>query len=188
MHYLLLALEGDSSAARWLADNSRSVDLFSRALAGEKEALARFNNGQAVELDDLFEVMDNDDLDAFLQERRPELRLLFAAIKGDDGAAAQLRHKKAALAQLVPVLREIHAEFLDRTQNDNGVIEDGAVADMGCLIGEMHLKQGEFEKAAEAFSRAIDTRPAADLYEGRARAYRLLAERDEAAARLLRQG
>ena len=39
----------------------------------------------------------------------------------------------------------------------------------------------------EAFTRAIETRPAADLYEGRARAYRGLAERDMDAAALLRQ-
>ena len=51
----------------------------------------------------------------------------------------------------------------------------------------VYLRQGEFEKAVEAFTRAIDTRPAADLYEGRARAYRGLAERDMDAAALLRQ-
>jgi uncharacterized protein HemY len=61
------------------------------------------------------------------------------------------------------------------------------MADMGCLIGELHLRQGEYEKAIEAFSRALETRPSSDLYEGRARAYRALAERDEAAAALLRQ-
>jgi hypothetical protein len=51
----------------------------------------------------------------------------------------------------------------------------------------MHLREGDFEKAVEAFTRAIDTRPAADLYEGRARAYRGMAERDMDAAELLRQ-
>ena len=72
-------------------------------------------------------------------------------------------------------------------QAQNGeVIGGGTVADMGCLIGEMHLRQGEYEKAVEAFTRALETQPAADLYEGRARAYRGIAEQDERDARKMR--
>ncbi len=184
MHYLVLALDGDARAPGWLEENSRGTSLFHRALTGEKQALASLQNGAAEELDDLFEVIDNEDLSAWMAERRPELHLLFEAIKGSDEAATHLRGRKPGYARLVPAFREVHERFLKK---GGGTIEDGEAADMGCLIGEMHLRQGEFEKAIEAFTRAIETRPAADLYEGRARAYRALAERDEGAATLLRQ-
>jgi tetratricopeptide (TPR) repeat protein len=185
MHYLVLALDGDAQAPDWLEQNSRGTTLFRRALAGEKLALTSLQNGAAEELDDLFEVIDNEDLSAWLAERRPELHLLFEAIKGNEEAAVQLRRRKPAYARLVPTFREVHERFLKKANGNT--IEDGAAADMGCLLGEMHLREGEFEKAIDAFTRAIDTRPAADLYEGRARAYRALAERDMAAAALLRQ-
>ena len=185
MHYLVLALDGDNQAPFWLEENSRGTALFSRALSGEKQALASLQNGAAEELDDLFEVIDNEDLSAWMAERRPELHLLFEAIKGSDEAAGQLRRRRASYAKLVPTFREVHERFLKKAGVDT--IEDGAAADMGCLLGEMHLREGEFEKAIEAFTRAIDTRPAADLYEGRARAYRALADRDMDAAALLHQ-
>jgi tetratricopeptide (TPR) repeat protein len=187
MHYLLLALDGDDDARRWLADNSHGVALFTRALAGEKAALTSLENGHAAELDDLFEVIDNDDLCAWLQERRPELYLLFEAIKGSDEAARELKRQKSPHARMVPTLRDVHARFLEKTRNGNGAIEEDAAADVGCLIGEMHLRAGEYEKAIEAFTRAMETQPAADLFEGRARAYRGLAARDEARAREMRQ-
>jgi tetratricopeptide (TPR) repeat protein len=186
MHYLILALDGDALAPGWLEENSRATALFTRALRGEKEALASLENGGTGDLDDLFEVIDNDDLGAWLAERRPELHLLFEAIKGSDEAAAQLRRRRPGQARLVPTFREVHERFLQKTAGGHGLDGDAA-ADMGCLIGEMHLRQGEYEKAVEAFTRALDGQPAADLYEGRARAYRGLAEQDEQAARLLRQ-
>lgn len=186
IHYLLLALDGEELASRWLADNSHGVALLTRALAGEKQALAGLENGHAADLDDLFELIDNDDLCAWLRERRPEVFLLFEAIKGSEDSRLHLEKRRPTFARLVPTLRRVHERFLRRTQGDSGFGDD-AVADMGCLIGEMHLKQGEFEKAIEAFTRAIDTHPAPDLFEGRARAYRALAERDEGAATLLRQ-
>jgi tetratricopeptide (TPR) repeat protein len=185
MHYLVLALDGDAHAPLWLDDNSRGTALFRRALLGEKQALASLQNGASEELDDLFEVIDNEDLSAWLEARRPDLHLLFEAIKGSDEAVNQLKRRKPAYARLVPTFREVHERFLKKAAGDT--IEGGAVADMGCLIGEMHLRQGEFEKAVEAFTRAIETRPSPDLYEGRARAYRALAERDMDAAALLRQ-
>ena len=36
IHYLLLALDGEELAARWLADNSHGVALLTRALHGER--------------------------------------------------------------------------------------------------------------------------------------------------------
>jgi tetratricopeptide (TPR) repeat protein len=186
MHFLLLALEGDEGAGRWLAANSRGVALLTRALHGEARASAEAEITSA-DLDDLFEVIDNEDLVDWLEQRQPALHLLFEAIQGDDKAAAQLHKKKPAFAAVVPPFRRAHEAYLHRTQNGNGLIEGGAAADMGCLIGEMHLRQGEHEKAVEAFTRAIETQPAADLYEGRARAYRGLAERDDQRARELRR-
>ncbi len=62
-------------------------------------------------------------------------------------------------------------------------ITGDAAADMSCLIGEMHLRKSDFPKAVEAFTRALATRPTADAYLGRARAYRGLAEADERQAR-----
>ena len=63
----------------------------------------------------------------------------------------------------------------------------GAAADVSLLIGEMHLKDGEYARAVEAFTRSIEAdSKAADEYEGRARAYRALAAADERRARELR--
>jgi hypothetical protein len=64
-------------------------------------------------------------------------------------------------------------------------LPQGAAADVSCLIGEMHLKQAEYEKAVEAFTRAIEGNPTRDVYEGRAKAYRALAERDQRKAQEL---
>jgi hypothetical protein len=63
--------------------------------------------------------------------------------------------------------------------------EEGA--DTACLVAEMHLSKGEYRKAIEAFSRALAVQPTVDAYQGRARAYRALAEADERAARRLRR-
>jgi len=187
IHYLLLAMDGHDNADRWLAENSHGVALFSRTLAGQKQARASLEVDNGDGLDDLFELIDNEDLTAWLKERRPDLYSLFRSIQGDEAAAGELKKRRPGYAKLVPLFRQVHQRFLQRSQSDNGLIENGAMADMGCLIGEMHLRQGEYEKAIEAFSRAIETRPSADLFEGRARAYRGLAQRDESAAHLLRQ-
>jgi len=58
-------------------------------------------------------------------------------------------------------------------------LEGSVAADTACLIGELHLSKGDYAKAVEAFSRAIRSAPTPDAYEGRARAYRALAEADE---------
>jgi hypothetical protein len=56
-------------------------------------------------------------------------------------------------------------------------------ADAACLVAELHLRKGEFRKAVEAFTRAIEEGPTPDAYEGRAKAYRALAAEDERASR-----
>lgn len=187
IHYLLLALDGEEIASRWLADNSHGVALLTRALTGEQQAITGLENGHGTDLDDLFEIIDNDDLSGWLQERRPELLLFFHAIQGNEEARHHLERRKPLFARLVPTLRKVHDRFLTQNQKSRDELDEDAVADMGCLIGEMHLRQGEYEKAIEAFSRAIETHPAPDLFQGRARAYRALAERDESAAALIRR-
>jgi hypothetical protein len=65
-------------------------------------------------------------------------------------------------------------------------IPDGAAADVSCLIGEQHLRDGEYQKAVEAFTRSLESRTTADAHEGRARAYRALADDDDRRALSLR--
>lgn len=62
--------------------------------------------------------------------------------------------------------------------------EEGA--ETACLVGEVHLDRREYHKAVEAFSRAIETEATVDAFEGRARAYRALADEDERSAQRLR--
>jgi tetratricopeptide (TPR) repeat protein len=64
---------------------------------------------------------------------------------------------------------------------------DGAnAADAACLVGEHHLAKGDYDKAVEAFTRALENNPTADAFEGRARAYRALALQDERKAEEMR--
>ena len=188
MHYMLLALEGDGAALGWLDGNSKGVGDLTRAMNGDKRALAALNAETPTDLDDLFEVIDNEDLSNWLKERQPEVHLLFEAIKGDDGATTQLKRKKPNRAKVAELVRQLHEQYLQKTNGAGEVPLDGAAAaDIACLTSELHLQKGDYEKAIEAFNRAIETQPAPDLYEGRARAYRGLAERDEARARELRR-
>ena len=65
-------------------------------------------------------------------------------------------------------------------------IEGSVAADTACLIGELHLRKGDYAKAVEAFTRAIENSPTADAYDGRAKAHRALADEDERRAARLR--
>ena len=183
MHYLLLALDGDPSAGRWLSSNSTGVSLLARSIDGDIPATEALAAGQPGDHDDLFELMENEDIVLHLSIRRPDIHRMFAAVRGDADALERLGRKHSSLARLVPTLQAFHKRMI---QAQNGEVTGGTVADMGCLIGEMHLRQGEYEKAVEAFTRALETQPAADLYEGRARAYRGIAEQDERDARKMR--
>ena len=78
-------------------------------------------------------------------------------------------------------------QYAEKAASDPEAGLPGAAADVSLLVGEMHLKQGEYARAVEAFTRSIEADPkAADEYEGRARAYRALAAEDERRARQLR--
>jgi tetratricopeptide (TPR) repeat protein len=185
VHHLLLALEGDEQALAWLKDNSNGVSQLVRALGGKRKALASFHAEDPGVLDDLFELIDNDDLTGFLDERRPDIRRLFSAVKGDEPALTDLKQSRPTLARLAVVIRELY-ESWRKQRNGAMPIDNGSAADMGCLIGEMHLKAGRYDQAIEAFTRAIESKAEADLYEGRARAYRALAEADDQRAEDLR--
>ena len=54
----------------------------------------------AVPLEDLFELIDNEDLSGWLSQRRQELHLLFEAIKGSEEATGQLKRRRPTLGRL----------------------------------------------------------------------------------------
>jgi len=186
MHYMLQAIAGDEPALVWLEQNSKGVSNLVRAMNGTREALADLNCEAPTDLDDLFEVIDNEDLLEWLKERQPDVHLLFEAIKGDEESAARLKRKHPRQAKLALAVRHLHERYQQGNANGNGAIEGSAAADVRCLVGEMHLKNGAYERAIEAFTRAIETEPTPDVYEGRARAYRGLAAEDERRAAELR--
>jgi len=192
VYYMLRALDGDEGAFGWLERKSAALYLFTRALAGDKKALKALESAGELDLQDLDATIATCDLDQWLDEKRPELSMVFEAIKGDDDALRRLRRKRSGLAKLAEALR---GSYRKEQQGDpardpdhpaGGPIPDGAAADMGCLIGEMHLGKGDYGKAVEAFTRSIESNPSPDVYEGRARAYRALALQDERKAQELR--
>jgi hypothetical protein len=185
---MLRAIDGDAAALRTLEGKSEGLALFTRAAAGDKQAFERLK-GKAddpVELDYLYATVLSADLDGTPWARHPELPLLFGAIKGDGEALRQLRHKKA-LCKLAEFVREAYAHEDELPRPPEGEdLAGGAAADVGILVAEEHLAQRRFAKAVEAFTRAIETTPTPDAYEGRARAYHGLAEQDERKAVQLR--
>ena len=64
-------------------------------------------------------------------------------------------------------------------ENTPGAFSHIEAADAACLVGELHLQKGDYLKAIEAFTRAIESHPTPDAYQGRAQAYRALADSDE---------
>jgi hypothetical protein len=194
VYSMLRAVEADDAAAyEWLRDRSAALYLFTRAVAGDRTAAAAFGPGLLVDLDDLFGLIRHDDRAHWLGDRHPELHLLFEAVQGDDAALRRLRRKKAGLARLAEDVRARYREYEAAPPEEPaappappGEMPEAAAADVGCLIGELHLSKGDFARAAEAFSRSLEGTPTADAYEGRARAYRALADEDERRAGLIR--
>lgn len=66
-------------------------------------------------------------------------------------------------------------------------LRGNAAADTALLIGEMHLRNRDYLSAIAAFTRAIETNPTPDAFEGRAQAYHGIAALDEQQARDLRE-
>jgi tetratricopeptide (TPR) repeat protein len=177
---LLDALDGRKEALAWLDAHRRGLALFVRALGNGRKALENLRAMSAPEWDHLFELVCNDGL-AALQQTHPDVLELFEAVKGNDEALTRLQRKRPSYAKLAAIVREFHERYLAAAPDEAGgkTIPSSAAADVGCLIGEMHLRKHDYHKAIEAFTRAIENQPTADAYEGRARAYRALAAVDE---------
>jgi tetratricopeptide (TPR) repeat protein len=192
IYHLLLALDGDLDALRWLKRHGDGLFLFVEALTGAKEAVDTLQARPAGKLIDLFDTISHCDVEEWLSEKHPELHALFAHVRGDDAALKEVKHKKAAFKRVAEIVREKYRNHHD--EDADGVVSsasapllrEGAAADVGCLIGEMHLHNLEYLKAIEAFSRAIAIDPTPDAYASRARAYRALAALDDHAAAQLR--
>jgi hypothetical protein len=184
--HLVRAGAGDAESLRWLEARGEIVGRFARAVAGDRAALASFHDGKPGDLDDLCGVLATFDRDSCLNERSPDLFLLFEAVKGDDESLRKLKRKRPALGRLAEDLRGPYAaRCADDGPTPAAGASEGAASDVGCLIGEMHLREGEYQRAVEAFSRSLEGNPTADAFQGRARAYRALALEDERRAREL---
>jgi tetratricopeptide (TPR) repeat protein len=194
IYHLLCGLEHDAEALRWMKRRGEGLYLFAKALDGDKPALDSLSAHQPSELSAVFDMIAHCDVEQWLDENYPDLHRLFAFVRGDESALRGLKHRKVTCKRLAEMLRTKYRDYHEEDEdgavlpvNGPAQVPDGAAADVGCLIGEMHLQNNEFHKAVEAFGRAVDTNPTADAYEGRARAYRALAGLDESAAQLLRE-
>ncbi len=193
IYHLLRALDGDLDALRWLKHRGDGLFLFAEALTGAKEAVDTLQVRPDDKLADLFDTISHCDVEEWLSENHPELHCLFAYVRGDDAALKGVKHKKATFKRVAEIVREKYQNYQD--EDGDGLASadglaappEGAAADVGCLIGEMHLHNQEFHKAIEAFSRAIAIDPTPDAYAGRARAYNALAALDEQAAAQMRE-
>jgi tetratricopeptide (TPR) repeat protein len=187
VYALLKALKGDSKTLDRLEQERAGLYAFAQAFSGDMEALHRLHSDETLELGDLLETIHDDRLSPWLDRQYPVLHRLFEAVKGDPDALQRVKgaRKKQSLIQLAQVLGDLYARHLYKEAGRDEFSSDAA-ADMGCLVGDLHLKQGDYQKAIEAFSRAIATNPTIDAYEGRARAHRALAIQDERKAQELR--
>jgi len=192
IYHLLRALDGDLDALRWLKKHGDGLFLFVEALSGAREAVETLEAQQPDQLVDLFDTISHCEVEEWLSENHAELHALFTFVRGDDAALRGLKHKRAILKRVAEILR---VKYQANHEDDAGgavpsdgaaPLPEGAAADVGCLIGEMHLQNHDYHKAVEAFSRAIANDATADAHAGRARAYRALAALDDRAASELR--
>lgn len=188
IYHLLLSLDGDLDALRWIKLHGDGLFLFVEALSGAKEAVDTLEARPADKLVDLFDTISHCEVDEWLSEKHPDLHALFSHVRGDDAALKGIKNKKSALKRVAEIVREKYRNYRDEDADGAASAAvavaqpEGTAADVGCLIGEMHLQNQEYHKAIEAFSRAIANDPTADAYAGRARAYRALAALDDRAA------
>jgi tetratricopeptide (TPR) repeat protein len=188
--HLLQALGGSKDSLSWLELHKKGLSVFARALSnGRNKGLESLKALDEAAWDELFDTVCNDGLEEALKDEHPDVYLLFEAVKGDDEALGRLKRKKPSYGKMVETIREAHERYLSANSEEVGqdCIPSSAAADVGCLIGELHLNKGEYPKAIEAFTRAIENQPTADAYEGRAKAHRALAAHDEQKAAELKQ-
>jgi hypothetical protein len=191
LYHMLKAIDGDAEALAWLENKGPGLNYLTRAITGDRHAAAALKDVDSQELDYLHGAVVNCGQLPWLAERSPELTLLFQAIRGDDAALKRLKRKKASLGKLAALVRELveKAKPVEPAVTNGQVpLSEGTSADVGLLVAEHHLREHDYPRAIEAFSRAIENSPTADAYEGRARAYRALAQQDEHRARALRDG
>lgn len=184
---IVAGVEGNTTAQRRLANRGAALGLFARALAGDRKADAALRQAGAVELDALCATLLTAVAADDLAVAHPDLQLLLQAVHGDAAALRRLQRRKPRIGKLAAFLVQVckRADCAAPTTND-GAMGEEAVADVGLLVGEQHLRDGHFSQAVEAFTRTLGVEPTADAYEGRATAYRSLAEADEQEARRLR--
>jgi tetratricopeptide (TPR) repeat protein len=190
LYHVLRALDGEADALLWLEDRGPALHRFALALNGDRTALKAVGTEPGLDWDDVNGLIGlAAKIEDWVEQAQPQLHLLFAAVRGDDEAMRKLKRHKTAYARMAEALRP-HYRRSERRHDapEGGTFADGAAADVSCLVGEMHLKQGEFDRAVEAFTRVLESAPSADAYEGRARAYRALADLDDEKALLLRKG
>lgn len=191
IYHLLRALDGDLDALRWLKNRGDGLFLFVEALTGAKEAVDMLQARPDDKLGDLFDMISHCDVEEWLSENHPQLQGLFAYVRGDDEALKG--NKKASFKRVAEIIRDKYQNYRDdeadglASSDGLAAAPEGVAADVGCLIGEMHLHNQDFHKAIEAFSRAISIDPTPDAYSGRARAHRALAALDDHAAAELRE-
>lgn len=188
IYHLLRALDGDLDALHWLKRRGDGLFLFVEALTGAKEAVDSLQTAPAEKLGDLFDTIVHCDVEEWLRENQPELQHMFSFVRGDEAALRGVKHKRTTCKRVAEIVRDKYRQHHDEDADGevsaagDGAAAEGTAADVGCLIGEMHLQHQEFHKAVEAFSRAIANAATPDAFGGRARAYRALAALDEHAA------
>jgi hypothetical protein len=179
LYWMVRAMAGDDGALLRLESEGRGLALFTRVLTGDRKALAAMEEGRDLELDYVHGLAVNCQQSGWLLEHHPVLHAVFEAIKGDEAPLRRLKKKKPGLTKLARLVRD--------ARETAPKLAAASPADVGCLVAEVHLSKGEYVKAIEAFTRAIETAATPDAYEGRARAYRALAEADERQAAKLKQ-
>jgi hypothetical protein len=187
-HHFEEAICGEQASEKWLAVHRPGLAILASALDGGPRQRKRLAALTPEQWEEVFEAVANEQLLRELQKRRAEVAGLFGAAKGNDSALETLKKHKPSYVKIVEMIREASERFVaaGNGKRHGKLLEESTAADVGCLIGEMHLGKGEYHNAVEAFTRAIENEPTADAYEGRARAYRALAALDEARDRELR--
>ena len=185
MQHLLKFLDGSHDVLDWLDRNRPGLACLLRALNGGPKAREKLLELAASQWDEIFELTASEELEPHLLRHHPEEHSLFAAVLGEEDAIKLLRKHKPSYLLLADLIRKAHERSLAaaRRAESYGRGNGSEAADVGCLIGEKHLAEGDFPRAIEAFTRSIETKPTADALEGRARAYRALALFDETLAR-----
>jgi tetratricopeptide (TPR) repeat protein len=182
---VVLAADGDGAASRRLESRGEALRLLPQAVRGDRHAFAALRAADPLELDALCATLLTTEPPDGLAARHPELQLLLESVRGNDVALHRLERKRAGLGRLARFLRDICGSAESVADESDGNINDSA-ADVGLLVGEQHLRDGNYARALAAFNRAIEVEPTPDAYEGRARAYQGLAELDERQARAIR--